>query len=279
MIPPVASQFIAGQKAEEAVERSQDLDDGITPIFNFLGEHYKKRKPVERTMRQYGSLIDEISDANRDMEISVKPTQVGLDIGETLFISNAEEIVDMCSEEEIFVWFDMEDESTVDSTIETYKYLCQEYPGQVGLCLQANMKRTNDDLSTIASLEDPSVRLVKGAYSPPSQVAYQSKQKVDENYRELIREGLDSVNGRFAVGSHDEDMIKTALEVDEPVADLEFQMLKGVRETRQTELSEEYPVGQYVPYGDKWISYTYRRIKERPRNIFLIGRAVKDSIF
>lgn len=274
MIPPIASQFIAGSNIETTLNNAEELDENITPILNYLGEHYKKEEPVNKTINKYIKLINEISERERDMEISIKPTQIGLDISERLFSKNAEKIVEIAHKKDVFVWFDMEGEDTIDQTVESYIYLVQEYPNSVGLCLQANIYRTLDDIKRISKYDNVAIRLVKGAYRP-KRSEYKDREKLNKRYKKLIKIALEKINGRVAIGSHDEEIINEIVGTKNTNARIEFQMLKGVREDRQIELSKDYSFGQYIPFGEKWLSYTYRRIRERPRNIFLILKSIR----
>lgn len=279
MIPPIASQFIAGKNKNRAINNVEYLyENDIYPIFNYLGEHFTREEPVEETVEEYLGIIDIIHSREDESEISIKPTQLGLDIDRELFEDNLRKVVRNSSKKDVFVWVDMESPSTIEDTINTYINILNEYPDSLGLCLQANITRTDEDIEMLSNLDGVSIRIVKGAYATDHDILIKDKQKVDERYKSLITQALQDLDGRVAVGSHDEEMINHAINVDNIRANLEFQMLKGVRERKQSDLGQSYPVGQYVPYGSRWKSYTYRRIRERPKNILLIGRSVIDRI-
>jgi proline dehydrogenase len=167
----------------------------------------------------------------------------------------------------------MEDHTTVDATLDAFCDLVVDHP-EMGLCLQANLKRTPDDLERLAALPGK-VRLVKGAYEPPREVAYREKGMVNEAYRSLLEQAFRTFDGGVAVGSHDLAMVDHARTLhDEYGTGFEVQMLMGVREDVQTDLAREMPVSQYVPYGSRWLSYFSRRVLERRENALFALRAV-----
>jgi proline dehydrogenase len=168
----------------------------------------------------------------------------------------------------------MEDHTTTDATLDAYEEFAREHPDCVGVCLQANLKRTRDDVERLADVPGK-IRLVKGAYDEPAEVAYTEKSRVNDAYRELLAYAFEHYDGGVAVGSHDPEMIDYARDLHEEFGtDFEVQMLMGVREDAQSDLAEEYEVWQYVPYGDKWLSYFYRRVMERKENVLFALRAI-----
>ena len=275
MIPPIASNFVAGEGPAEALDHVHDLNDGnVKAILNLLGEHYEERPPADEDADAYIDLVTDIDDAGVDACISVKPSQIGLDVGDEVFEENVARIVDHASSKGVFVWIDMEDHTTTDVTLDAYERLTRETDGMVGVCIQANLKRTGDDLERLAHLPGK-IRLVKGAYDEPKEIAYKKKARVDEAYKEYLELMFREFEGGVAVGSHDPEMIDFAKELHaEYGTDFEIQMLMGVREDAQFELAEEYEVWQYIPYGSKWFSYFYRRIRERKENALFALRAV-----
>ena len=275
MIPPIASNFVAGEGPAEALDHVRDLNDGgVKAILNLLGEHYEERPPADEDADAYMDLVDDIHETGLDACISVKPSQIGLDVSNQAFEENVARIVDHASERDVFVWIDMEDHTTTDVTLDVYERLTRETDGMVGVCLQANLKRTGDDLERLAPLPGK-VRLVKGAYDEPKEIAYKKKSEVDRAYKEYLELMFREFEGGVAVGSHDPAMIEFAEELYEEYGTaFEIQMLMGVRENAQFELAEEYEVWQYIPYGNKWFSYFYRRVRERKENALFALRAV-----
>ena len=275
MIPPIASKFVAGESPAEAIEHTRDLNDrNVKAILNLLGEHYHERGPADEDAEAYLRLVDDIESTDADACISVKPSQVGLDVGTEVFHENVERIVDYAAARDVFVWIDMEDHDTTDATLDIFEELTRRHEGGVGVCVQANLKRTDDDLERLADLPGK-VRLVKGAYDPPAEVAYKEKSAVNAAYERQLEYMFEHFDDGVAVGSHDPRMIERATELhDEYGTDFEIQMLMGVREEAQTDLADEYEVWQYVPYGDKWLSYFYRRVMERKENVLFAARAL-----
>jgi len=274
MIPPIANNFVAGEDVPSVLEHTRDLNaGGVGGILNLLGEHYDDRANAAADAAVYKELLAQIGEAELDACVSVKPSQIGLDVGAATFEENLGDIVDAAAEHGAFVWVDMEDHTTIDTTLDAFEANVTEYP-EMGLCVQSNMRRTREDLERLVELPG-TVRLVKGAYDPPKEFAYKDKADVNRAYREdlaFLFEHADHV----AVGSHDPEMIQHAKELhDEHGTPFEVQMLMGVREEAQFALADEgYDVYQYVPFGDKWLSYFYRRIRERKENVLFAARAV-----
>ena len=286
MIPPIASRFVAGETATAAVDRAETLAErDVGTILNLLGEHYHDRGPADEDADAYCDLVDGIVARDARACISVKPSQIGLDVGadegerptpagRTAFEENLGRIVDHAAERDVFVWIDMEDHPTTDATLDAFEALTTDHGGGVGVCVQANLQRTREDLRRLADLPGK-VRLVKGAYDEPKDIAIKQKAEVDERYRELLTYMFESFDDGVAVGSHDPEMIDLATDLAaEHDTDFEIQMLMGVREDAQFDLAEDYEVWQYVPYGTKWLSYFYRRAMERKENLLFAARAV-----
>jgi proline dehydrogenase len=276
MIPPIASRFVAGETPATALEHARETnEDGVKVILNLLGEHYHERDPADEDTRAYLDLVAEIGASDLDACVSVKPSQIGIDVSAEAFAENLRRVVEAGEDHGVFVWVDMEDATTTDDTLDAFEELARERGGGVGLCVQANLKRTPEDLERLADVPGK-VRLVKGAYDESPDVAYKEKSRVDEQYRDLLRYLFETYDDGVAVGSHDPEMIELATELHaEHGTGFEFQLLMGVREDAQRELAAEgYDVWQYAPYGPKWFSYFYRRVRERKENLLFALRAV-----
>ncbi|SFR89315.1 L-proline dehydrogenase [Halomicrobium zhouii] len=275
MIPPLARRFVAGETAAEALDHAETLNDrGVGAILNHLGEHYETRDPADADAEAYQRLVDDIVQMGLDACVSVKPSQLGLSVGEDVFRENLSRVVDHAAERDVFVWLDMEDHTTTDATLDAFEAETTAHGGGVGVCLQSNLRRTHDDLERLADLPGK-VRLVKGAYDPPATVAYRGKGHVDARFRDDLRYMFANFDDGIAVGSHDPEMISLAHSLHEEFGTpYEIQMLMGVRPDAQFELADECEVWQYVPYGERWLSYFYRRVSERKENALFAARAL-----
>jgi proline dehydrogenase len=275
MIPPVVDSFVAGETPGAACDHVAELNrDGVSGILNLLGEHYEARGPADADADAYVDLLELLAERDLDGCISVKPSQIGLEIGEAAFRENLARIVEAATEVGGFVWIDMEDHTTTDATLDAFEEHARATGGEVGVCVQANLRRTRDDLERLADLPGK-VRFVKGAYDPPAEVAYADTETVDEAFKECLAYAFREFEDGIAVGSHDPQMIRYARKRHrEYGTPYEVQMLTGVREDAQFRLAEKVPVYQYVPYGSKWFSYFYRRVRERRRNALFALRAV-----
>ncbi|MDG5817315.1 proline dehydrogenase family protein [Natronococcus sp. A-GB7] len=276
MIPPIASKFVAGETSAEVLEHTRTLNEReVAGILNLLGEHYDDPSDAAADTNAYVELIDDIAASDLDACISVKPSQIGLGVDEKTFERNLIEIVDYGANRGVFVWVDMEDHTTTDATLDAYEALVRRHGGGAGLCLQANLKRTREDLERLADAPGK-IRLVKGAYDEPDEIAYTDKDRVDDVYRDLLEYMFESFDDGIAIGSHDPDVIAHARELHRTHGTpYEIQMLTGVRTDTQYELAARgVDVYQYVPYGPNWFSYFYRRVRERKENLAFALRAI-----
>ena len=255
-------------------------------ILNHLGEHYEARESADADADAYVGLVKAIAERDVDACISVKPSQIGLVVGDDVFTENLARIVSAANGPEAtesggattFAWIDMEDCETTDVTLDAFERHATATDGNVGVCVQANLKRTREDLERLAALPGE-VRLVKGAYDEPAEISYKEKARVDEAYRKNLRYMFKAFDDGVAVGSHDPAMIADARELHgKHGTPYEAQMLTGVREAAQFGLASnpdvDAEVYQYIPYGSKWFSYFYRRIRERKSNALFALRAV-----
>jgi len=276
VIPPIASNFVAGESPATALDHAAARNaEGVNVILNLLGEHYDDPSAAASDAKAYCALARDIADSDVDACISVKPSQLGIDIGADVFRSNYRSVVEAAQDAGVFIWCDMEDADTTDITLDAFEELAREYEGGVGQCVQSNLERTSDDLERLADVPGK-IRLVKGAYDESPEISYKEKSKVNERYREDLETLFADYAGDIAVGSHDPQMIEYARDLREEYGrEFEIQMLMGVREDAQRDLAAEgEEVWQYAPYGDKWLSYFYRRVRERKENVLFALRAV-----
>ncbi|MFB6113911.1 MAG: proline dehydrogenase family protein [Halodesulfurarchaeum sp.] len=278
MIPPVADRFVAGETPQSALRHTDSLSrDGIGAILNLLGEHYTDSSRARADRESYRTVLDEIARTGRSVGISVKPSQLGVLIGESTFRENLRAVVSTANSHSLPVWIDMEDHTTTDATLDAYVDLVTEFDGGLGVCLQSNLERTRDDLERVSGLPG-AIRLVKGAYDEPRNIAYRRPERVNEQFTSHLEYLFEEGDTGIAIGTHDPAMIDFALSRQEEYGTpVEFQFLMGVREDEQRRLAEQgIDVVQYVPYGSKWASYFYRRLRERKQNVLFALRAVLD---
>lgn len=271
---PVAKRWIAGYTLDDAIKASHEVNSRkIHVILNRLGEHTPDEKLIQGYTQEYLKLLDLIEKEKIDGTISVKPSQLGLAANPALFEKNLKIILDRAATEKKFVWVDMENSPYTSETLTAYKQVLPAY-NELGVCLQANMKRTELDLKDLIS-QGGTIRLVKGAYPESPDIVYKKRSDVDANYAKLLTMLFDG-GGRFALGTHDGKLIDKAKELAKgPNPNFEFQMLKGVRDDIKPALiAEGYRLSEYVPYGPEWYNYSKRRIRERKRNILLLLRSI-----
>ena len=277
MLPPVARRFVAGESAATVLEHSRRMnDDGVGVICNLLGEHYHDRPPAEADTVTYERLIADIGASDLRACVSVKPSQLGLLVDESVFRENLARVVGAGADHDVFVWIDMEDHTTTDATLDAFETHANDPESAVGVCLQANLRRTADDLERLADCPGK-VRLVKGAYDPPEAVAYTEKSRVNEAYRENLEYMFEQFEDGIAVGSHDPAMVTLAADLHTKYGTpYEVQMLMGVREDAQRDLANVCDVWQYAPYGSSWPAYFWRRMLERKENVLFALRALAN---
>lgn len=278
MIPPIADKFVAGETPGTALHAVEQINaNGIGGIVNLLGEHYENTTDSDHDVRTYMEIITEINRLDLKACISVKPSQIGFDINREVFEDNATRIVSHATDRDVFVWFDMENHLTTDTTLDVFEHLTQIAPESVGVCIQANLRRTYDDLARLVEFPG-GIRLTKGAYAPPAGVAFREQETINNAFIAHLKTLFTDHTGKIAVGTHDPAMIDATIKCYERYGtDFEFQMLKGVNESAQTTLANDYSVWQYIPFGTRWLSYFYRRLRERKGNIAFAARAIIGS--
>jgi proline dehydrogenase len=269
----VTRRFIAGENINDAIKEILELNKlGITATFDHLGESTESKAEAETDVREYLRVLDRIEATGVDSNVSVKLTQLGLDIDEDYCLRNAGRIVEAAKRHDNFVRIDMEDSSKTDATLRVFRRLYRDY-GNVGIVLQAYLYRTEADLDEVLAT-GARVRLCKGAYQEPETVAFPEKADVDANYVKLMQKLLKS-RIYHGIATHDLRMIRATREfaAREKIGKerFEFQMLYGVRRDLMLNLAKEgYRVRAYVPYGEYWYPYFMRRLAERPANVWFV---------
>jgi proline dehydrogenase len=270
----VAKRWIAGYTLEDAIKVSHDANNRkLRVILNRLGEHTPDEKLIQGYTEEYLRLLDQIRAEKIDGTISVKPSQLGLAANPSLYNVNLLRIIERAETYNEFVWIDMENSPYTEATLKIYREILPSHR-RLGVCLQANMKRTESDLKDLIS-RGGIIRLVKGAYPESGELAYKKRSDVDANYVRLMTMLFEG-GGQFAIGTHDGKLIDKARELAKlQKRDFEFQLLKGIRDEIKPILIEEgYRVSEYVPYGPEWYNYSKRRMRERKRNILLLLRSI-----
>ena len=266
---PLTRRFIAGNTLDEALAVCQKLNrEGIFTTLDYLGESVTAIEEANQSRDHCLQAIRLIHERKIDSTISVKLTQLGLDINEELCFDNARQLVALAKQTQSRVEFDMESSAYVDRTLAIVHRLHQEF-GCVRAVLQAYLFRTEADIKTSNSLGLP-VRICKGAYAEPDTVAFAEKSEVDTNYLNLTRLLLEG--GEYpAIATHDDRMVAGATSF--PKDKFEFQMLYGVRRDLQRKLlAQGFRIRVYVPYGEAWYPYFMRRLAERPANVIFLLR-------
>jgi len=275
---PIAQRFVAGETRHSVIERVERLNEkGLHAMVDLLGEHVKDEETADRAVEAYDDLLSAMDTQDLDASLSVKPTHLGLEIGYAVCRDNLEYLVRRAEMVDRFVWIDMESSAHTEETIQLYEELLEEHDN-VGLCIQCYLRRSEDDVERLLEHDNAVIRLVKGAYKEPEDKAFVEKEEMDENYRRLLRMLFESDN-RFAVATHDMDLIRYAKQLedqhDRDRDSYEYQFLLGVCDEFARDLADKgYRVGEYVPYGEEWLSYYWRRVRERKENLLFAVRAV-----
>ncbi len=273
----IAKQWIAGDTVDDALISAKNAyQTKRHAIINKLGEYHTSKKQINTTMKEYQKIIHSFRKWKIRGAISVKPTQIGLSISQKEFYRNFEKIIQAARNAHVFVWLDMESSEHTDETIEIYHTFFSKYE-RLGIALQANLKRTENDLMDLQRI-GAKIRLVKGAYRENAKISFKSKKAVDDNYLKLMKKLFETGN-EFAIASHDGKIIRKAQLLSKKYPrKFEFQFLKGIREEIKSELiKKKFVVSDYIPYGTNWLAYSIRRIKERKRNILLLGSSLIQS--
>lgn len=278
------SRFMPGETLADALTAAQALrTKKIGTVFTHLGENISDRSEAQQVADHYLQVLEGIRQKGLLTEISVKLTQLGLDLSPDLCFENLKTIIARAPKESI-VWIDMEASNYVDVTLDLYRRALSQFPN-VGVCLQSYLYRTKDDLAKLLPLR-PSIRLVKGAYKEPPEIAFPRKADVDESYfslgKEMLRAKKEKLCVRAAFGTHDVTMIRRLAEhaAKEGFSKSEFevQMLYGIQRAEQERLANEGCASiVLVAYGTFWYPWFVRRLAERPANLWFLLRNVFAS--
>jgi len=273
-----ARRFVAGESVEEAITAAVALEtQGLSQTLDLLGESVASEREADAATAAYLAMLPRIAAAGIGRNISIKLTQLGLDLSLTIAAQHLRTILVSARDQQFFVRVDMENSPYVEATLTLVEAACRDGLDNVGVVLQSALKRSDADLERVMAL-GLRVRLVKGAYQEPAAVAWQTKAEVDAAYLRLMTPLL--ARGRFpAIATHDPQMIAEARRLAAlhslPADGFEFQMLYGVRRDLQASLvGEGYGVRVYIPYGREWFPYFMRRLGERPANVAFVLKSI-----
>jgi proline dehydrogenase len=279
-----AARFLPGEKVDDALAAARTLAaSGITTLLTQLGENIAEGREAEAVVTHYLDLLDRIRAAELPAEISVKLTQLGLDLDSEFCYANLVRLIERSRGDSPAraktLWIDMEQSAYVERTLEIYERARRAYPN-VGVAVQAYLHRTEKDVASLVAL-GAAVRLVKGAYSEPPEIAFPTKGEVDESYLRLAQTLLGAEARRTGVravmATHDPKLITRltdwAAARSLPRRELEFAMLFGIQRAEQLRLAREgYHSGVLISYGSFWFPWFMRRLAERPANVWFLVR-------
>lgn len=272
-----ASRFVAGDGLMDAVEQVRQLNhQGMSAMLNYLGEFVQTEEEAVVQTEKCMDILDAIDEHQLDCNLTVKPTSLGLGMHNDLARRHIRSILERAKTYDNFVRIEAEDYANCEAIIELFKELRLEYDN-VGTVLQAYLYRTETDINDLKDYR-ANLRLVKGAYNEPPNVAFPKKADVDANYEKIIKTHL--LHGNYAgIATHDEKIIREIIDFtkknDIQSDQFEFQMLYGIRPELQRELADEgYKMRVYVPFGTDWFGYFMRRLAERPENATFVLKSV-----
>jgi proline dehydrogenase len=273
-----ARRFIAGETVAEAIEAARAVEArGLSVTLDLLGESVTSLATADAATRNYIAVVDAIIAAGIGRNISLKLTQLGLDVDKASAVDNLRKILERAEPAGFFIRIDMENSPYTEVTLEIFETLWRHGHHAIGVVLQSALYRSEQDLQTMNALGGR-VRLVKGAYKEPKAVAYPKKADVDAAYARMVKT-LITAGHNPAIATHDPAMIELARTIarEHQIAPdrFEFQMLYGVRRDLQTMLVKAgYRVRVYIPFGREWFPYFMRRLGERPANVLFVIRGI-----
>lgn len=271
----IAGRWVAGEGISDAVSAVDRWNkSGISGMVNYLGEDFTNEGDVKDAVRMYKILIDAVHKKEVKTSIAVKPTQLGLSISQEKATKNYSDVVHYARQQGIFVWLDMENYRFVGPTIEMYEREVKK--GHVGICIQSYLRRSSADIKSLVK-KNAVIRLVKGGYKEKSDVAYPSRMQTTINFRHIMRYLFANSKG-FMLATHDSSLIDEAilLKNRHKSVRLTFAMLNGIRNSYARELARSEKMYMYIPFGSRWVSYAYRRMREF-ENSKLIIRSLAGS--
>jgi proline dehydrogenase len=286
----LVKKWAAGDDMEDAITAAKGCNmKGQKAIMNYLGEDYTEEERIIQTAKEYSNLLERLYLDKIDGCISVKPSQLGLSVSYELCLKNFKALTKRAEEFGRFIWIDMESSKYTCDTLILYLDLFSKYR-DIGVVLQSALRRSASDLLHLIEAGGK-VRLVKGAYHENERIAFTSHGEINTNYIKLLDilfvcNDISNNGGnnalKFAVATHDSKLIEYTIRLWKTskihIKSFEFEFLKGIRDELKKHLVEEgFRVAEYIPYGDEWLQYSVRRLRERKRNLFLLARSLVQS--
>jgi proline dehydrogenase len=292
LLKKAVARFMPGEQIEDALKAAAELRlIGIGTVFTELGENISDATDAEAVTQHYIHALNRIHESHLDGHISVKLTQLGLDVDEARCVAHVRSLAERAKQLGTVVWIDMEQHAYVDATLSVYRRTLADY-SNVGVCLQAYLYRTANDLASLIALAGPrsqrfgtagGIRLVKGAYREPETIAYPRKRDVDANFLALAKVMLghdaQAAGLRAVFGTHDSTLIKLIQDHvaagDRGPYSAEFHLLYGIQRGEQERLARNgYRVRVLISYGEHWFPWYMRRLAERPANVLFAAKAM-----
>jgi len=276
------ARFMPGEQIEDALRAARELEvQGITTILTKLGENLANVQEAEEVTLHYLDVLDRVAASGLDAHVSVKPTQLGLDLDPALCERNLDRLVERAEARQNFLWIDMESSPYVDPTIALYKRT-RAKTARIGIALQAYLHRTAQDVESLVPLGS-AIRIVKGAYLEPPAVAYPDKKDVDENFYKLctrlLADDARKAGGLLHIATHDTALADRLLayiaEHNVPASAYELAMLYGIQRGQQARFAREgRRLRVLISYGEYWFPWYMRRLAERPANVWFVVRTM-----
>ena len=276
------ARFMPGEQIEDALRAARELEvQGITTILTKLGENLANVQEAEEVTLHYLDVLDRVAASGLDAHVSVKPTQLGLDLDPALCERNLDRLVERAEARQNFLWIDMESSPYVDPTIALYKRT-RAKTARIGIALQAYLHRTAQDVESLVPLGS-AIRIVKGAYLEPPAVAYPDKKDVDENFYKLctrlLADDARKAGGLLHIATHDTALVDRLLayiaEHNVPASAYELAMLYGIQRGQQARFAREgRRLRVLISYGEYWFPWYMRRLAERPANVWFVVRTM-----
>lgn len=270
----IAKRFVAGESFQDAIPKAKQLNDkNLNLTLDLLGENVKDRADASAKVDAYIHLLEGINEHDLTSSISIKPTMMGLNIDTSFCRDNLFRLLDVAQKQDQYVCIDMESSDHTQATLDIFSEAYEKYGKHVGTVIQAMLHRSKKDINDLAEM-GADIRLVKGAYKEPADLALQNMPAIREAFKEYAKVLLEKTSyPRFA--THDDELIEWVktytTEQNIPKENFEFQMLYGLREETMVQLVEEgYNSRVYVPFGTDWLPYFTRRLAERKENIWFV---------